>query len=579
MPDNAQYGVDVQELLDLLQNNKALKNFRDAFETPEDLVELAQRAEFEVFDQGEQVMTQGEQGNDFFIVMSGQLRAIDVKNYDEPHLLSYFAPGEIAGEYELLSGNKTRAATVEVVIAAKVAFFNEDDWYWMIGKNSRLRTFFEDLEGSRVRRSKVEFPGRQWDEVVVAATKRHFVAFIATLPTALMLLIAPLFFFMAVEIIDPSFSSAITRGLILLAILPFVIIAGVLIAYNYFDWRNDDFIVTTKRVLHIERILFFGEKRREAPLTRIQDVTLLSDILDRIFDSDTVRISTAGVGIIEFSHIRQADQIREAIFEERERAKARVMAADVAALRHNIANQLSWDGGVEKNVMAVAEAEGKLVHQETTRHYHRFIDYFIPRIKEVNDTGEGTVIVWRKHYYVLLRSILLPTLALLASLYIFIASFVLWLPPFTAALTWPVQVILGIPVLASLFWYIWEYDDWSKDIYIVTNTQIIDIESSAFRLRRTRREGTFDNIQGVYSEIPNFFYKLLNLGDVIIETAGTEETFTFKNVFDPASVNEEIFNRWAIYQQREREKQRDSTTNQVMEVLKEYHKLSKKVEQ
>jgi hypothetical protein len=114
---------------------------------------------------------------------------------------------------------------------------------------------------------------------------------------------------------------------------------------------------------------------------------------------------------------------------------------------------------------------------------------------------------------------------------------------------------------------------------MVTNTQIIDIESAAFRLRRTRREGTFDNIQAVYSEIPDLFHKLLNMGNVIIETAGTKDTFTFKNVFDPASVTKEVFNRWSLYQQREREARRDATHGQVMEVLTQYHKLNQRMHQ
>ena len=76
--------------------------------------------------------------------------------------------------------------------------------------------------------------------------------------------------------------------------------------------------------------------------------------------------------------------------------------------------------------------------------------------------------------------------------------------------------------------------------------------------------------------MPNFFYKLINLGNVIIETAGTEETFTFNKVFDPASVTREVFNRWSLYQQKQRESRRDATHAQVMDVLREYHYLSSK---
>jgi uncharacterized membrane protein YdbT with pleckstrin-like domain len=109
---------------------------------------------------------------------------------------------------------------------------------------------------------------------------------------------------------------------------------------------------------------------------------------------------------------------------------------------------------------------------------------------------------------------------------------------------------------------------------MLTDSRIIDIEAAAFRIRRSRREGTFDNIQSVYSNISNLFYKLINLGDVIIETAGSEETFTFEKVFDPASVREEVFNRWAVYQQKQKEAMRDATNQQVMNALSEYHKLT-----
>jgi CRP-like cAMP-binding protein len=575
MQNDIQRGEDIQKLLSLLQQNKSLQVFREAFTNAEDLEEFAGRAKFAQYEQGELVIRQGEAGNNFFIVLDGQLRAVDVTR-DPPQLLAYHVAGELVGLRALL-GDKIRTATVEVVTPARLAYFDEDDWYWLIGRNSQLRDFFEDLEKSRVQQASVNFPGKQWDEVVVIATKRHFIAYVATLPLPLTLLIAPILFVLAAEITGIRLLNVITETLPLIAMLPFIILAILLALYNYFDWRNDDFIVTTKRAIHIERILFFGEQRRDAPLTRIQDVTMRSDILDRVFDSDTLVIATAGVGVITFDHIRSAERVRQLIFQERARAKARVAAADLAALRKNIAGQLHWEGGLkQQNVLAIAEAEGYLTHEPETHHYGRFIDYFIPRIKEVTHTDSGTIITWHKHYYILFIHTILPLLALLASVYLFIASFTLWLPPFTA-LAGPIQFALGLAAVASFVWFLWQYDDWSKDIYIVTNTQIIDIEASAFRLRRTRREGTFDNIQAVYSEIPNLFSKLINMGNVVIETAGTQATFTFKHVFDPASVTKEVFNRWSLYQQRERETRRDATHGQVMEVLREYHNLSGRV--
>ena len=122
------------------------------------------------------------------------------------------------------------------------------------------------------------------------------------------------------------------------------------------------------------------------------------------------------------------------------------------------------------------------------------------------------------------------------------------------------------------------YNPFFLDIFTRIGVQIIDIESSSFRLVSSRREGTFDNIQSVYTDVPGIFYKLINMGNVVIETAGTQDTFTFSMVFDPASVTKEVFDRWSAYQQREREKHRDSTTDQVLEVLKEYHYLNSQIE-
>jgi hypothetical protein len=136
-------------------------------------------------------------------------------------------------------------------------------------------------------------------------------------------------------------------------------------------------------------------------------------------------------------------------------------------------------------------------------------------------------------------------------------------------------LILGAAALISLFWYIWEYDTWRRDVYILTSTKIIDVESSAFRLRGEKvREGSFDSIQNITYDLPNILYRLINLGNVIIQTAGTGGNFTFKQVFNPSAVQEEIFRRWDVYQQLKREKQRDETTRQVVAVLGEYHEMT-----
>ena len=103
--------------------------------------------------------------------------------------------------------------------------------------------------------------------------------------------------------------------------------------------------------------------------------------------------------------------------------------------------------------------------------------------------------------------------------------------------------------------------------YFLSSSPLISCQSLCFsEFSRTAPKADICN--------SNIFYKLINLGDVIVETAGSEETLTFNKVFDPASVREEIFNRWAIYQQKQKEAVRDSTNQQVMDALREYHRLT-----
>jgi membrane protein YdbS with pleckstrin-like domain len=429
VPENTKQIEDLQELVNLIQEHPELAEFRANFKSPGAIPEFARQARFASFEQGNRVFQQGEPGNEFVFVMQGQLRAVDVGS-DRPKLLSYFTDGAIVGERAMLS-NTVRTATVEVVTyQAKLAFFRREAWDWLMSYNPQFQTFFKELETSRLHQSQVEFPGKQPDEVVVASTKRHVLAFIATLPLPLTILIAPIILLIIAEILGIGLVAALNEILIALLVLPLVLIAAAILLYNYLDWRNDDFIVTTKRVIHIERFLFFAETRRDAPLTRIQDVTVVSGILDVLVDADDLRVTTAGTGVINFNNARKAGAIRQAIFRERERAKARTAAADTAAVRGTLAGQLGWDDKIEQNVMAVAESEGTIIHQPKTRHFNPVLDYLIPRSIEVNEGEDGTMIVWRKHLLLLFFYIFLPVLAFIISSYLFLASFVTALPPF-----------------------------------------------------------------------------------------------------------------------------------------------------
>jgi uncharacterized membrane protein YdbT with pleckstrin-like domain len=493
-------------------------------------------------------------------------------NYDPPRLLNYHDAGQIIGARALLN-NEVRAATLEVLVDSHLAIYDKTDWDWLIRRQPRLENYFENMEREFEQRSKIDFPGRQWDEVIVDSTKRHILVFIAKLTYPLAVLIIPVILLLIFNLLGLNFFSdtRINQVLEILTVLPFVLLAGFLLIYHYIDWRNDDFILTTKRFIHIERRLFYGEQRDEAPLTRIQDVWTAYPYFFDKFDFYYLRIKTAGAGDIRVTGISKARKLRDEIFKEKERATARVRAANVYAVRQLLAQELDWQDTLEETILSIAEEEGGMTTRDKPRRAPGFVRYLVPRVQDI-EPGSNTI-TWRKHYFILLRLTGIPLLAVAITGYLLLATMI-GFTPFDQSMGLFIETIFLGLLLASIFWSLWRYDGWRRDIYQVTDTRVIDITGSSFGLGgEIRSEGNFEDIQNITYDKPNFFYNILNMGTVIIETAGTEETFTFVNVMNPSGVQQEIFNRMVRAQQRDREERRDATTRDLLSVFAEYQYL------
>ena len=155
MPDLS-YEESLQKLIALLQEHEVFTEF-----SSEEIAEFAGKAEISFYEQGTKIIRQDERGDEFFVTMSGQLRVIDV-SYDPPHLLNYLTPGSIFGMRAILD-DCPRTATVEVIIDARLATFNKNDWTWLVHRNDRVINYFQNLEREFEKPSLIDFPGRQWD--------------------------------------------------------------------------------------------------------------------------------------------------------------------------------------------------------------------------------------------------------------------------------------------------------------------------------------------------------------------------------------------------------------------------------
>ncbi|MEM7033880.1 MAG: cyclic nucleotide-binding domain-containing protein, partial [Chloroflexota bacterium] len=546
-----------EQLLDHLRANLTINGIGE-----DSIQELVRRAQFWNCKAGSVIIRQGDPGHNFFLILTGQLRVIDVSR-ESPMLLSRLHENEFFGERALLT-NEVRAASVDVEVDAELAVFDQNTWYWLTTQHPDIVGNFDSLENFYEQRARTGFPGRQINEMVIRKDKRHILALVARLSGPLFLLILAL----ATSIILLEFGfSVVTIGLVA-GIM--VIVSLLWTGYGYIDWHNDDFIVTSERVIHIERTIIYGESREEAPLTAIQDVSVnIPNFFTRFFGYYDVIIKTAGAGDIVFDGLREGEDIKSDIFNYQKRAQERKDASDTSAIRKSLTGRMNWEVGP----LEVSE----LIHVGTPPkaqrfHMPRLIDVLIPKVREES----GDTIKWRKHYLILLQKISLPLTAVFVALYLSLALF-LNLPPFAfVPINLTLVAIFTIGWIGILFWYIYQYDAWNKDLYMVTNTSIIDLKGSPLGLGpETRREGTFDVIQNTTYETPTFLTRILNMGNVVIESAGTENTFTFEQVYDYRLVQQEISKRLLDFKEDKRKKERSVEEKRFTRWLGEYHDLQK----
>ncbi|MDH7473471.1 MAG: cyclic nucleotide-binding domain-containing protein, partial [Anaerolineae bacterium] len=520
--------------------------------SPEECYRIAGLAQVEQHPRGTVLFRQGDPGDKFYVILSGQVRVWAREADGRVRILNYHAAGDFFGEVALFTG-KPRAGTVDVVHDVELLSFDKEAFEQLINLEPRIGQYLRTWGQQRMLVSNRPFPGKQWDEVAVTFARKHWIALVESLWLPGIFLVVSVILTVILYVFGSGKIAAIA------GLFSFLLLV-VWIWWLYVDWINDDYIVTTKRVIHIERILLIREERHEAPVEQIQDVTMrTAGPLARLLDFRDLVIKTAGLGPITFARLPNAERIKNKIFEVRKAAMERRAAEERGQIQQAIRERLGLPTQPVEEQPAAPPTKPVSQRREVTRRrlLGRLTDYIVPRLREETDNQ----IIWRKHWVVLIRNLWMPGLGILFSTAFLIAVLThpgpwAFIPaplfPLGAAILW----------LASVIWYLWRYDGWRNDVYIVTDTRVIDVTSSPFHVYgESRREGTFDVIQSIYYDIPNFFARLLNMGNVYIDTAGTSRAFTFEQIHNPSQVQEEIFHRMVAYreqaQQAARQQQRE----------------------
>jgi membrane protein YdbS with pleckstrin-like domain len=524
-----------------------------------ELAFIAEKGRVKRFDRGAFVIREGDTDKVFYVIAKGQVR-VWARQAEGARLLNYHGAGDFFGELTFWDG-APRSANVDVVEDVELVAF-EREGFERIVQHDPIRNYLRIWGRERIRRSNQPFPGKHWDEITIVKAHKSWFALARMILFPVFVLLLGLALGTAL-----FFLSDISPRVLLSTFIALAVVMGLWILWMWEDWRNDDFVVSSKRIIHIERFLVppFPVERHEAFVEQVQDITTRNHGLwTWLFSVQTLQIKTAGAGVIEFPYLADADNIREQIFRARNLARIRRDVEDRGRIRQVLFEELNQP--VEPFVPLESGETVEITPER--RGLLRVIDYFIPRMRVVQPDR----IVWRKHWLVLFRGTL-PAIGLLGLSLALLALMVLR-PGVLGRLVGIWAGLIPVVLLAiSVGWYLWSYDGWRNDVYIVTDTRIIDIEGSSFHLREeTRTEGTFDVIQNTDYNSPNWLARVFRIGDVTIDTASQQKAFTFDSVARPDEVQQEIFKRLIAYRERRAREENERQAAELAKWFDTYHR-------
>ena len=160
--------------------------------------------------------------------------------------------------------------------------------------------------------------------------------------------------------------------------------------------------------------------------------------------------------------------------------------------------------------------------------------------------GEQVLLFYRRHWVSVARIILLMILLVFIPVffYIYFARNFDYLHN---------EVFYGIYVLVNsaycLFVLLFSFSnfvDYYLDVWMVTNMRVINIEQHGL-FARELSEKDLGRMQDVRSDTKGFWATLLNYGNVVIQTAGEEQNFVFKQIPDPEEAVRRISNLVSEY--------------------------------
>ena len=469
----------------------------------------------------------------------------------------------VAGDYfgeETLLKNQSYTPTVTAQEKTTILSLSLEKYLALLKQAPKLKINFDVTFASQRLARQKHFDWLEPEEVIYFLARKHEMLLWQALTMPVISMIIPVALVLVVSLGGAAVPSFISKIALLAAGLVFLMIIG-LIIWRWIDWGNDYYIVTNQRVIWLEKVVGMYDSRQEAPLNTVLSVGVQTDQFGRWMDYGDVIIRTF-VGKIIFSHVHHPNQAGAIVEEHWGRAKAISRKTDIAALQQTIRQKI----GLPAEQVITPEKANILITQSPYKPsaLSLAISNFFKLRYEV-----GSTITYRKHWIVLVENVWQPTVLFFTGLGVVIWRSIDWIQfPDSAPVDKPIITIVGVVLLPLILWWLYQYLDWSNDIYQVTEDQILDVNKTPLG-REERKAAPLDNILTTASERVGILQVMWNYGDVLITVGGSQ--LVFEDLMDPASVQQDLDRRRLARVEQKKQMEAAAERERMADYFASYH--------
>ncbi len=505
---------------------------------------------------GQTVCAQGEPGTRYYIIQKGAVRVTRVDPEGRVAEVRQVRAGEAFGETSLLLGD-VRDATVETVEETVFLCIDKEDFDRLLAADPSIERALKMRPDVAERRRYPRFSWLEPGEIPVKVLRRHLYTLIDRLIVAVGVLLLLVLSGCLLLSVRPDAAAFRIGGI--LPLIGAVVPLGVIL-YVYIDWRNDIYVLTNRRVVHRERVGAFliRENFSAAPLQAIQNVQV-SQVgpIGRLLKFGDLVVETAGAaGQVVFRNIPDPWAVQQVILEQQARVRSLARVQEREAIRKAVRRHFLFEEEEEAEKPPAPPPAGRPGCFGWTR-------LFLPPSWQ----REGTTVTWRRHWITLVGAVWVPLAVIFGGTLVA----VLFARPDQEVS--PIVVILyALVMFFAIPWFLWQFEDWQNDFFQVTATRIVQVDRLPLFLREQRREASLEQVTNVRFE-QGILGKILQYGDVFVETAAPAGTFHFQKVSRPQEVQREIFAHIEAARRRRQEEEARQRRLEMLDWLSAYDEL------